>query len=401
MQFKKDYNVIVRVKAANTFSSSTTIAAASYQSQTLNINTSKLWSYKLNDDIFQRKSILPDGKNHGMVMMVDWSGSMFQQLYQTVVQVITLATFARRVGIPFDVYNFTDVEDPKKIDDIKERNQLFLCDPDNEDTISVNAGISLRHILSHKMTNSEFSRACDNYLFLAWSMKNHFYGRTSSSKANSLGGTPLVSSLILFEKVIAKFQKQNMVEKMSFIVLTDGEASDGISYVKGCTTNEKYQGWNMTVSEWQQGSTVVFDERTKKNVVWTREGSRYTRKSSTEFCIKLISELNNAKSIGFYICDNTRDLNYAIQSYCVKGYDYGRKKTNSAKKEVRKNGFITAEDCGYDEYYIIDQRTQHDDAKLDIDETMTKAKIARNFSKFQSKKKTSRQMLNKFVDLVK
>ena len=88
-------------------------AAEAYSNQIVaksgNINASKLWSYKLNDDIFQRKSILPDGKNHGMVMMVDWSGSMFNQLYKTVVQVITLATFARRVNIPFEVYNFTDI----------------------------------------------------------------------------------------------------------------------------------------------------------------------------------------------------------------------------------------------------------------------------------------------------
>jgi hypothetical protein len=32
---------------------------------------------------------------------------------------------------------------------------------------------------------------------------------------------------------------------------------------------------------------------------------------------------------------------------------------------------------------------------------MTNAKIAKQFAKFQSKKKTSRQLLNKFVDLVK
>ena len=41
-KFKKDYNVIVRVKAANTFSSATVIASASYQSQTISVNTDLL-----------------------------------------------------------------------------------------------------------------------------------------------------------------------------------------------------------------------------------------------------------------------------------------------------------------------------------------------------------------------
>ena len=97
----------------------------------------------------------------------------------------------------------------------------------------------------------------------------------------------------------------------------------------------------------------------------------------------------------------TGDVGYAIQQYCVLGFDYGRTQRNQAKKDVRKNGFVTALGCGYDEYYIIDQRTQNVDTELEVDETMTKAKIARNFSKFQSTKKQSRQMLNKFVDLVK
>ena len=41
IRYKKDYNIIVRVKDASEFSSTTTIAAASYQSQTLNINTTR------------------------------------------------------------------------------------------------------------------------------------------------------------------------------------------------------------------------------------------------------------------------------------------------------------------------------------------------------------------------
>lgn len=384
-------------------------AAEAYSNQIVaksgNINASKLWSYKLNDDIFQRKSILPDGKNHGMVMMVDWSGSMYNQLYKTVVQVITLATFARRVNIPFEVYNFTDMTPKDARDDVSRRNDAQLCD-DNLDKIVVDHETTLRQVLTNKMTTSEFNRACDNYIWLAWSITRHSLYGCAAKLENRLGGTPMVESLLLLDKVIGKFQKENNVEKLSFMVLSDGDAADGVGYVAG---GQSYGGksWyaRRRVSEYGNVTTVIHDERTGKNIVWNgRSGWRREndgKEKSQEMMLRLIKEVHNAKSIGFFVCDNTRDLTYAIQQYCIIGYDYGRKQRNQKKKDVRKNGFVTALGCGYDEYYIIDQRTQGVETELEVDETMTKAKIARNFSKFQSTKKQSRQMLNKFVDLVK
>ena len=45
------------------------------------IDPLKLHSYKYNDDIFKRLTLLPDGKNHGLMMFIDWSGSMGDKTY--------------------------------------------------------------------------------------------------------------------------------------------------------------------------------------------------------------------------------------------------------------------------------------------------------------------------------
>ena len=37
------------------------------------IDPLKLKDYKFSDDIFKRLTIIPDGKNHGMMMLLDWS----------------------------------------------------------------------------------------------------------------------------------------------------------------------------------------------------------------------------------------------------------------------------------------------------------------------------------------
>ena len=40
------------------------------------LDTNKLHTYKYNDDIFKKITVIPEGKNHGLVMYLDWSGSM-------------------------------------------------------------------------------------------------------------------------------------------------------------------------------------------------------------------------------------------------------------------------------------------------------------------------------------
>ena len=42
------------------------------------LDTSNLHTYKFNEDLFKKVTVLPDGKNHGLVFVLDWSGSMSQ-----------------------------------------------------------------------------------------------------------------------------------------------------------------------------------------------------------------------------------------------------------------------------------------------------------------------------------
>ena len=85
-------------------------AAAAYsrtkQDKSGIIDPLKLHSYKYNDDIFKRMAITPNGKNHGMMMFIDWSGSMHDKITNTVHQLMNLTMFCKKVNIPFEVYAF-------------------------------------------------------------------------------------------------------------------------------------------------------------------------------------------------------------------------------------------------------------------------------------------------------
>ena len=78
-------------------------------SKTGSLDMGRLHTYKFNDDIFKKVTTLPGATNHGLVMMIDWSGSMSDNLKGTLTQVFNLVWFCRKVNIPFSVVAFSDV----------------------------------------------------------------------------------------------------------------------------------------------------------------------------------------------------------------------------------------------------------------------------------------------------
>jgi hypothetical protein len=56
---------------------------------------------------FKKVTTLADGKNHGLVFVLDWSGSMSDVMSDTVKQLFNLIWFCKKVAIPFEVYAFT------------------------------------------------------------------------------------------------------------------------------------------------------------------------------------------------------------------------------------------------------------------------------------------------------
>ena len=69
---QKEVNYLVKSSvpwSADSYSRATT-------SRTGVLDTDKLHTYRYNEDLFKKVSVVPDGKNHGLVFILDWSGSM-------------------------------------------------------------------------------------------------------------------------------------------------------------------------------------------------------------------------------------------------------------------------------------------------------------------------------------
>ena len=72
------------------------------------LDTARLHTYKYSEDLFKKITVLPDGKNHGLVFILDWSGSMCHVILDTLKQLYNLLWFCKKVSIPFEVYAFTN-----------------------------------------------------------------------------------------------------------------------------------------------------------------------------------------------------------------------------------------------------------------------------------------------------
>lgn len=74
--------------------------------QTGRLNRRSLSKYLISDNIFQRTKVLKEGKNHGVVILVDYSSSMLKMIKDTLIQACILGEFCRMNDIPFSIVAF-------------------------------------------------------------------------------------------------------------------------------------------------------------------------------------------------------------------------------------------------------------------------------------------------------
>jgi hypothetical protein len=356
----------------------------------------KVYAYKIKDDLFKRVTTLPQGKNHGMIMLVDWSGSMNNVLQDTLKQVINLAMFCNRAQIPYRVLAFTSCyEDglhkrisPDQYQDymrkIHAHRQSKVSRP--EPYLDTAHGFHLIELFSNKMTTSEFnsmSRRVLDYRFL-W------------NTGYNTGGTPLTEAIVWVYNNIGSYIKNNGIEKMTFITLTDGSG--------GALTAFGGRRLDDTRSEVIDNKYVriktkhfIKDAVTQKTYEFGRDST-----TQTDVVLQMIKDRYGVSLVGFHICRNHKsDLREVIFSNIpnYKGDPYSL--IESMRKEFREQDFASIKNTGRDELFIIPQSsTKIVEGDLHIDSEANAKSIAKNFGKFLNVKKTSRILLNRFVSLV-
>ena len=333
------------------------------------LDVNKLYAYKYTDDVFKRMTLTPDAKNHGMFMMVDYSGSMQHIMRDVLKQVLVLSMFCKKVNIPFQVWGFTSTD----------RSTTGAKAPYSH---VQHEGVRLYQLLSSSLPKGEFEVAFKNLYRTSFYAYYHHY--MAFSEEERMGGTPLDEMLIASHTLIDRFTKQSNIQKTNFILLTDGYGSriSAVRHENESTCEYKNGGYSINVN----GSVV-----TTKN----KDGSRRTL---TEALLKNIKKQCNSVT-GYFLAGNRNDFNCGMRNVDLDNNAYYK-----ARQQFLKNKFSSYDNvAGYDRYFILrcdGKSANTDTTEFDVKDNAKKGDITRAFKKHANSKKANRTLAVKFAEMV-
>lgn len=372
------------------------------------IDVNRLHAYKFDDQIFRTITKLADCKNHGMMFFIDYSGSMADDIFNVLDHTLNLVAFCNAVKIPFQVFGFTNTCYTGKESNINcadiPSTQLSLDNVNIFEMLSSEMKpkemeLGMRQMRAQILIGRRYSWTCSIPFGCPW---------------ESMSGTPLNETMIVAHDLVAKFRKKYHVQKMNVIVLSDGEG----------------QGFRF-------GSDDTIERENVKDITY-RETRYITQLAGREIELArgdtnrnyavLIHNLKvslGCTMIGFFISRRKKDLRLSSINSIRYSYKHGLNATSHgdwatasamterASSSFRKNrcSFIP-NGFNYDCYFLVDSRDasihgeESFDSKIDDDEfegqisTQVQNKLAREFTKFTSDKKSSRIILNRFAEII-
>ncbi len=367
-------------KSADAYARATT-------SRTGVLDTALLHTYKYNEDVFKKVTVLPDGKNHGLIFVVDWSGSMASQLLETLKQMYNLLWFCKKCQIPFDVYAFTNEYKlrTRTMEEIKNKINVHEV---KTNQFNIPEEFSMLNLFTSKVRTAELNEQMKLIYRIASGFSHNFYSAEYSYPyALGLSGTPLNEALVCLDGIIPQFKQQNKLQKVHCIVLTDGEAqcSKMNSLVKRPWDDESHMGTRGL------GERVILRNRKNGHSYafpnwWGSHTKCFNRYINDQF-----PEVN---LIGIRVCA-TRDF----ASFLRDGLDDSNK-YEDILNDWRKSRAVSFDAYGYNRQFAIASSALNNDTEFEVKEDATKAQIKRAFTKSLKTKKMNKKILSEFISMV-
>ena len=382
---QKEVNYLVKEfeckKAADSYARATT-------ARTGVLDCTKLHTYKYNEDLFKKVTTLSDGKNHGLVFVLDWSGSMGDVMTDTLKQLFNLVWFCKKVAIPFEVYAFTS-EYPRIDYDADGNPQTREISYQKRDgLVQVGEWFSMMNILTSKTNAKVLEEQMKNLFRLSFCFRYNVHTHYNVPYGLNLSGTPLNEALITLHEILPQFQKQNKLQKVQCVVLTDGEAPVPKYHreVQRRFEDEPFMGtahigFNAFLRDRKTGNTYSFD------CEWHQVTDVLLRNLRDSF--------KDINFIGIRVLES-RDANSFIRRYC----GYMSEETDKTISIWRKERTFSIKKSGYHSYFGLSATTLSQDTEFEVAEDATKSQIKSAFVKSLRGKKMNKKVLSEFIELV-
>ena len=377
-------------------------SAAAYARTTISrtgvLDTRKLHTYQFNDDIFKKISSRPDGKNHGMIFLLDWSGSMSECIFDTVKQLLSLTYFCRKVNIPFNVYAFVydhyltnvrlaDNEIPQPLTSKRDH------------TLAFDASFHLMSLLDSSCNSRDFKESAQQLFRIAYqySVRSWDYYKQSHWKHipipgfMQLGGTPLNEAIATLPALLPAFRAKHNVEKLNVVILTDGESNSSSEWVHRDYTRTDGQTVSNIFSSAVRDNTRLRHRRSGRVF---KPCSGWQQGDFTDALLQYVQEVHKDVNIlGFRIGSN-RECTRVIQRY--QGFSGSVKTLQNFKKDRS----IAITESGYEELYLIVSSALDNDVEFEVKEDATKSQIRSAFRKTLKGKAANKKILSSFVSKI-
>jgi len=382
-------------KAADQYSRAST-------SKTGSLDMGRLHTYKYNDDLFKKVTTLPGATNHALVLFLDWSGSMSQNLQGTLNQLYNLILFCKRTQIPFEVFGFSDQYDREQV--INREKSVEMAKFKSGELIVKEC--HLLQFFSSKMKSQEITTMMHYLNMYASTWTRGLTGqRYRVPRALDLGGTPLNEAAVCALEFIPMYKKQTGVQKINTVFLTDGSGSE-LSLVNHISVNHEGEEYNTCIGTGWRNDMIMIDKVTNTTVRSTDFDSNNQNLAMILALLKKrVPEMN---VVNFFVAGNGRSGR--VDKYEVRNlirengqnWDEITIKTKEAIKKINKeNVLIFDNKQGFDQIYLLPGlNSMTASESLDVEVGASKAQLKRAFGKMANGKLSNRPLLNNFVKMV-
>ncbi len=356
-------------------------------SKTGSLDMSRLHSYKHSEDIFLQTTKLAEAKNHGVVMVIDYSGSMASVIAKVLSQALQLAMFCEKTNIPFAIYGFGNGHGGNR------NGQRAQVSRENASHV----GCFTFELLSSQMGKKTYDEAF-GVLVRQWAALDkipsattgyHYrshYDKNALVGYESLQGTPLNESLIALHDICKKFRARHQIQKMTLVTLTDGDGN-ALKFPSGRPDKLYIHGKELDVG-------------------YCDDDAYYT--DYTEALINNIRSLGYVdKIINFFLVDSYYSPRSDKFTAGCKSDDKSIINDYRTKQRahMRKYGCTMVEDYqGYDLKIFIpgnsDALSGSSDEDLDLDVNESRSKQIAAFKKFAGSKKRNRIIASKIAEII-
>ena len=387
-QSQKEVNYLVKEfecrKSADAY-------ARAGQSKTGVLDTTKLHTYKYCDDIFKKVTVLPDGKNHGLLFLLDWSGSMQREILATVKQLLNLTAFCKKVQIPFEVYAFTNefysVRRQKKgKTEYISNEEWFAKTGCEEGKVFLQKDMfHLMNFVSSRSNSKDYERQCLNLYREAYAYCCHVCYPTTFGC--TLSGTPLNEGIVMLNYIIPQFKKQNDLQKVNVCILTDGEACQS-SYGRKYYNDHKDE--HCVRPRRLDYNTVLRDRQTGRVYSMTDGWGEMTN----TFIQQLRDRNAGVNVLGFRIMGGNGLSGFVSTYASIAHYDQVQKQWKKDKSAV------IPFPKSYTALYAISNNAIDEEVEFAVESGAKKGEITRAFKKMLGSKSTNKKLLNSFVEYI-